>query len=80
MHETLSIAKDILTFANLMMILLIIPLYRFIKNSIQTNIELANTIKELKDEISLLRGILFEIADGEVIKKHLASRKISERA
>ena len=79
MHETIAIAKDILTFANLMMILLIVPLYRFIKNSIQTNIELANTIKELKDEISLLRGILFEIADGEVIKKHLTSRKISER-
>ena len=75
MHETLNIAKDIFAFANLIMMLLIIPLYRFIKNSIQTNIELANTIKELKDEISLLRGILFEIADGEVIKKHLASRK-----
>jgi len=74
MHETLTIAKDILTFANLMVFVLLVPLYRFIKNSIQTNIELANTIKELKDELSLLRGILFDIADAETIKKHLATR------
>ena len=74
MSDSISIAKDVLSLANLIVIVLIIPLYRFMKNSIQTNIELANTIRDLREELELLRGILFDIADGEVIKKHLTSK------
>jgi len=79
MNEAIAQAKDILIFANLVILVLVVPLYKFIKNSIHTNIELSNTIKELKEELGLLRAILFEVADGEVIKKHIAKIK-NERA
>ena len=75
MTEFITGAKDVLVFANLVIVILVEPLYKFIKNSIHTNLELTNTIKELKEEITLLRAILFDVADGEVIKKHLTGRK-----
>jgi len=66
--------KELLEFANLLFVFLVLPIVRYIKESTKTNIELKNTILMLQEEIELLRGILFEIADGDVIKRHINKR------
>ncbi len=75
MSEFFAIAKDMLVFANLILVVLILPVIRYIKASTQTNIELKQTLGSLKEEIELLRSILFDIADGDTIKKHIAEHK-----
>ena len=75
MTEFFSAAKDFLVFANLVLVVLVIPIVKYIRTSIQTNIELKQTLKSMKDEIELIRSILFDIADGDIIKKHIAEHK-----
>jgi len=75
MGEMMSIVKDVLVFANLLLVVLVLPVVRYIKASTQTNIELKQTLSGLKEEIELLRSILFDIADGDTIKKHIAKHK-----
>jgi len=71
MQELLSSAKELLIFVNLFFIVLVVPIYRYIKASIHSNIELQKTLKKLNEEIALLRRILFDIADAETIKRHI---------
>ena len=71
MQDVILSAKDFLIFVNLVFMVLIIPIYKYIKSSIQSNIELQKTLKQLNEEIGLLRKILFDIADAETIKRHM---------
>lgn len=75
MGELLGVIKDLLVFANLLLVVLILPAIKYIKASTQTNIELKQTLSSLREEMGLLRSILFDIADGEIIKKHIAEHK-----
>lgn len=74
MHDTFSDIKDILALINMLLVMLIIPGIKYIKTSMNASIELQKTIKELKDEIHLLQNILFDVADGETIKRHMRDK------
>ncbi|HIP60220.1 MAG TPA: hypothetical protein EYH01_07335 [Campylobacterales bacterium] len=80
MQELLANAKEFLIVINLLFVVLIFPAIKFIRTSIHANLELQKTIKELRKELYLLRNILFEIADGDVIKKHLKEQNESRAA
>ncbi|SFP60493.1 hypothetical protein [Hydrogenimonas thermophila] len=80
MQELLANAKDFLTVVNLLLVALVFPAIRFIRTSVHANLELQKTIKELRDELHLLRNILFDIADGDTIKKHLKRKHESRVA
>ena len=64
----------VLPLIQLVMVFIVIPLYKTIKNQEKQMTTLQTIIEQQQKQIELLEAIVFESSDAEVVKKHLIKR------
>lgn len=65
---------QLLPLANFILSVIIYPMYRIIKNQEKQISDLVAISVQQREEITLLREIVLEVADAEVVVKHLTKR------
>lgn len=67
----IELITPFLPLANILLLWVIKPLYQTIKNQQEEIQLLKESIRTQKEELALIRAIIFDMADGSVLKKHL---------